>query len=129
MVTIEGPRFSTRAESRMFRSWGADIINMSIATEAALANEAGVPYAAIAMSTDYDCWKVEEEAVTAEAVIGHLHANVASAKAVLARVIPRIPTVPDSPEHRALDTAIMTDRSLWPASTVEELLPILSRFI
>jgi 5'-methylthioadenosine phosphorylase len=81
------------------------------------------------MITDYDCWKVEEEAVTAESVIAHLHANVSAAKSILARVIPRIPAVPDAPEHRALDTAIMTDRSLWPSSTVEELLPILSRFI
>jgi 5'-methylthioadenosine phosphorylase len=64
VVTIEGPRFSTRAESRMFRSWGADVINMSIAPECALANEAGLPYAAVAMSTDYDCWKEDEAPVT-----------------------------------------------------------------
>ena len=68
VVTIEGPRFSTRAESRMFRAWGADIINMSIATEAILANEAGIPYAAVAMSTDYDSWKDDEEAVTWDAI-------------------------------------------------------------
>ncbi len=69
VVTIEGPRFSTKAESKMFRAWGADIINMSIATEAALANEAGIPYAAVAMSTDYDCWKEDEEPVSWEAVL------------------------------------------------------------
>ncbi|MFB6320360.1 S-methyl-5'-thioadenosine phosphorylase [Saccharicrinis sp. FJH54] len=69
IVTIEGPRFSTRAESNMFRSWGADIINMSTAPEVILANEAGLPYAAIAMATDYDCWKTDEEPVTWQAVI------------------------------------------------------------
>ncbi len=69
VVTIEGPRFSTKAESHMFRSWGADVINMSIATEAALANEAGIPYAAVAMSTDYDCWKEDEAPVSWEEVL------------------------------------------------------------
>lgn len=68
LITIEGPRFSSRAESHMFRSWGADIINMSTAPEVALANEMGIPYAAIAMSTDYDCWREGEEAVSQEAV-------------------------------------------------------------
>ena len=76
VVTIEGPRFSTRAESRMFRSWGADIINMSIATEAIMANEQGVPYAAVAMSTDYDSWK-EDDAVTWEAILEVAQANAA----------------------------------------------------
>ena len=68
VITIEGPRFSTRAESCMFRTWGADIINMSIATETVLANEIGVPYAVIAMSTDYDSWRIDEEPVTWEAI-------------------------------------------------------------
>lgn len=69
VVTIEGPRFSTRAESHMFRGFGADVINMSIATEAILANEAQVPYAAVAMSTDYDCWKEDEAPVTWEEIL------------------------------------------------------------
>ena len=69
VVTIEGPRFSTRAESHMFRAWGADVINMTIATEAALAREAELPYAAVAMSTDYDCWKEDEAHVEWEAVL------------------------------------------------------------
>jgi 5'-methylthioadenosine phosphorylase len=68
VITIEGPRFSTRAESHMFRAWGADIINMSLATETVLANEAGVPYAAVAMATDYDSWKTDEAPVTWEAI-------------------------------------------------------------
>ncbi len=128
-VNMDGPAFSTRAESNANRQLGFDIIGMTNLPEAKLAREAEIALATLAMITDYDCWKVEEEAVTAESVIAHLHANVAAAKAVLARVIPRIPTVPDWPEHRALDTAIMTDRSIWPEKTVEELRPLLSRFI
>lgn len=76
IITIEGPRFSTRAESNMFRLWGADLINMSTAPEVSLANEAGIPYAAIAMSTDYDCWKTDEEAVSWEEVIKVFNENV-----------------------------------------------------
>jgi hypothetical protein len=76
VITIEGPRFSTKAESKMFRVWGADVINMSIAPEAALANEAKIPYAAVAMSTDYDCWKNDEAPVTWEAVLEIFKANV-----------------------------------------------------
>lgn len=76
VVSIEGPRFSTRAESNMFKMWGADIINMSIAPEAILANEIGLPYASVAMSTDYDCWKTDEEPVTWEAVLEIFNQNV-----------------------------------------------------
>ena len=90
VVTIEGPRFSTRAESRMFRAWGADIINMSIATEAALANEAGIPYAAIAMSTDYDCWKEDEEAVSWEAVLAVFKENARKVTTLLVEAIPLV---------------------------------------
>jgi 5'-methylthioadenosine phosphorylase len=90
VVTIEGPRFSTRAESRMFRSWGADIINMSIATEAALAREAGIPYAAVAMSTDYDCWKDDEEAVSWEAILAVFKGNADKVTSVLVEAIPLV---------------------------------------
>jgi len=90
VVTIEGPRFSTRAESRMFRSWGADVINMSVSTEAALAKEAGIPYAAIAMSTDYDSWAEGEEAVTWEAVLAVFKANAEKVTSLLVEAIPRI---------------------------------------
>lgn len=75
ILTIEGPRFSTRAESKMFRVWGADLINMSTAPEAMLANELEIPYTAIAMSTDYDCWKTDVEAVSMEAVFAVFKAN------------------------------------------------------
>ncbi|MDR2371042.1 MAG: S-methyl-5'-thioadenosine phosphorylase [Treponema sp.] len=90
VVTIEGPRFSTRAESNMFRLWGAAVINMSISTETALANEAGVPYAAVAMSTDYDCWKTGEEPVTWEAVLKVFSDNAARVTALLTEVVPKI---------------------------------------
>ena len=90
VITIEGPRFSTRAESKMFRAWGADLINMSIAPECALANEAGIPYAAVAMSTDYDCWKEDEEPVTWEAVLKIFSQNVEKVTNLLALTIPRI---------------------------------------
>ncbi len=86
VVTIEGPRFSTRAESRMFRLFGADVINMSIAPEAILANEAGIPYAAIAMSTDYDSWK-QEDLVTWEEILKVFHDNVGKVTSVLTSTI------------------------------------------
>ncbi|HOY38007.1 MAG: MTAP family purine nucleoside phosphorylase [Bacteroidales bacterium] len=76
VITIEGPRFSTRAESNMFRIWGADIINMSTAPEAILANEAAIPYAVVALSTDYDCWKTNEEPVSIEEVIHTFRTNI-----------------------------------------------------
>jgi 5'-methylthioadenosine phosphorylase len=90
VVTIEGPRFSTRAESRMFRAWGADIINMSIATETVLANEAGIPYGALAMSTDYDSWKNDEEPVTWEAISKVFAENAARVTTLLIEAIPQI---------------------------------------
>jgi 5'-methylthioadenosine phosphorylase len=90
LITIEGPRFSTRAESRMFRIWGADIINMSIAPEVILANELGIPYATIAMSTDYDCWKQDEVPVSWEEVIAVFKNNVSQVFRLLLDVIPKI---------------------------------------
>jgi 5'-methylthioadenosine phosphorylase len=90
MITIEGPRFSTRAESRMFRIWGADVINMSVAPEVTLANELGLPYAAIAMSTDYDCWKEDEDPVSWEEVIRVFNQNVNKVLMLLQEVIPGV---------------------------------------
>lgn len=87
IITIEGPRFSTRAESHMFRAWGADLINMSTAPEAILANEAEIPYAVIAMSTDYDCWKTGEDPVTWEAVIKVFNLNVLKVIKVISSAI------------------------------------------
>jgi 5'-methylthioadenosine phosphorylase len=90
VVTIEGNRFSTRAESHMFRAWGADVINMSVAPECILANEAGVPYAAVAMSTDYDCWKEDEAPVTWEDILKVFEANVEKVTRLLIKTIPEL---------------------------------------
>lgn len=90
VVTIEGPRFSTRAESRMFRAWGADVINMSIAPECALANEAGLPYATVAMSTDYDCWKEDEEPVTWDQIVAIFEQNVEKVVRLLVHTIAKL---------------------------------------
>ena len=87
VVTIEGPRFSSKAESHMFRQWGADIINMSTAPEVVLANELGLEYQAIAMSTDYDCWKEDEEPVTFEMVMKTMKENAVKVKKLLLEVI------------------------------------------
>ena len=90
VVTIEGPRFSTRAESKMFRIWGADVINMSTAPEAILANEAKIPYAAVAMSTDYDCWKEDEEMESWQEILKVFEKNADNMKKLLVNVIPKI---------------------------------------
>jgi len=90
VVTIEGPRFSTRAESKMYRVWGADVINMSIAPEVTLANEAGIPYAAVAMSTDYDCWKEDEDPVTWNEILEVFNKNADNVIKLLVNVISKI---------------------------------------
>lgn len=90
VITIEGPRFSTRAESRMFRSWGGDVINMSTAPECILANELGIPYAAVAMATDYDCWKEDETSVSWEEILTVFGKNVHNVINILLKVIPAI---------------------------------------
>ena len=87
VITIEGPRFSTRAESRMFRVWGADVVNMSLAPEVILANEAGIPYAAVAISTDYDCWKTDEAPVEWSEVLKIFETNVRNVKNLLLQTI------------------------------------------
>ncbi len=90
VVTIEGPRFSTRAESNMFRALGADVVNMSIAPEAILANEAGLQYAGVAMSTDYDCWKIDEEPVTWQEISRIMEMNAETVKRLIQRTIENI---------------------------------------
>jgi len=127
-VNMDGPAFSTRAESEINRKLGCDVVGMTNVPEAKLAREAEIALATVAMVTDYDCWKVEEEPVTAEMVVGHLLSNAETAKRVIAAAVPRIPTEPTWPEHRALDAAIFTDRKLWPEETARQLEPILDRF-
>lgn len=127
-VNMDGPAFSTRAESELNRRHGFDVIGMTNFPEAKLAREAEIALATIALITDYDCWKVEEEPVSAEAVFGHLLANAETAKKILARVIPQIPTEPNWPEHSALKAALTTARELWPRRTIEKLGPILAGY-
>ena len=128
-VNMDGPAFSTRAESELNRRNGFDVIGMTNLPEAKLAREAEIALATMAMITDYDCWKVEEEPVSAQTVIGHLMANAETAKKVLVDLIPRLPVEANWPEHSALDSALVTERRLWPAATVKKLEPILGRFL
>jgi 5'-methylthioadenosine phosphorylase len=128
-VNMDGPAFSTRAESELNRRNGFDVIGMTNLPEAKLAREAEIALATMAMITDYDCWKVEEEPVSVQTVIGHLIANAETARKVLVDVIPRVPMEPNWPEHSALDSALVTERGLWPARTVKKLKPILRRFL
>lgn len=127
-VNMDGPAFSTRAESHANWQLGFDVIGMTNLPEAKLAREAEMAMASIAFVTDYDCWKTDEEPVSVETVIGHLIANAETAKQILAAVIPRLPPAPDWPEHRALDTALITARAIWPPATLEKLRVILERF-
>src|SRR5205085_958484 len=127
-VNMDGPAFSTRAESELNRKHGFDVIGMTNLPEAKLAREAEIALATMAMITDYDCWKVEEEPVSAQTVFGHLTANADTAKKILLDAIPRVPEEPDWPEHTALDAALTTERKLWPEATIRKLGPILKRF-
>jgi 5'-methylthioadenosine phosphorylase len=128
-VNMEGPAFSTRAESLTNHRLGYDVIGMTNLGEARCAREAEIAYATMAMITDYDCWKVDEAHVTVEMVVANLMKNAATAQAIIARAIPRIPAEPNWPCHSALQNAIMTDRKLWPKQTVAELRPILAKYL
>ena len=128
-VNMEGPAFSTRAESSTNHKLGYDVIGMTNLGEAKCAREAEIAYATMAMITDYDCWKADEAHVTVEMVIANLMKNAATAKAIVAKVIPQIPAKPDWPCHSALKNAIMTDKKCWPKKTVTELKPILAKYL
>jgi 5'-methylthioadenosine phosphorylase len=128
-VNMEGPAFSTRAESTANHKAGFDVIGMTNLGEAKCAREAEIAYATMAMVTDYDCWKVDEAHVTVEMVIANLQRNAATAKAILTTVIPTLPTKANWPCHDALRSAIMTEKSLWPKATQRCLKPIISRYI
>src|SRR5437773_6791370 len=104
-VNMDGPAFSTRAESEFNHRNGFDVIAMTNLPEAKLAREAEIAFATMAMITDYDCWKVEEEPVSAQTVLSHLLANAETAKKIIVSVVPQMPTEPNWPEHFALDTA------------------------
>ena len=128
-VNMEGPAFSTRAESLRNQKLGFDVIGMTNLGEARCAREAEISYATLALVTDYDCWKVEEEPVSVKTVIANLQKNTTSAKEIIRKVISKIPTAPAWPSQKSLDHAIMTTMSDWPSETVERLRPIIGRFL
>jgi 5'-methylthioadenosine phosphorylase len=128
-VCIEGPQFSTLAESRLYRSWGADVVGMTNLQEAKLAREAELCYATLAMVTDYDCWHPEHDAVTADAVMAVLGRNVATARAVLRGVVRRLPQPRECECAHALRHALLTAPELVPDAVKRELAPIVGRYI
>jgi 5'-methylthioadenosine phosphorylase len=128
-VNMEGPAFSTRAESVANHKAGFDVIGMTNLGEAKCSREAEIGYATMAMVTDYDCWKGDEEHVTVEMVIENLQKNAATAKKVITSVLSQIPKAPNWPCHSALKNAIMTDRKFWPKKTVTELRPLLAKYL
>lgn len=127
-VTIEGPRFSTKAESKVFRSWGMDIIGMTTTPEAQLAREAEMSYAVMAHVTDYDVWHTSEEAVTVDAVVRMLHRNAETAKQAVVSAIAALAQAGPSPQAHALQDAIITSRSAIPMSVVERLHVLLGKY-
>ncbi|NQY91414.1 MAG: S-methyl-5'-thioadenosine phosphorylase [Deltaproteobacteria bacterium] len=126
-VCIQGPAFSTRAESRLFRSWGGDVVGMTNLPEARLAREAELCFATLALATDYDCWREEEAAVDAGSIMEVLAANAAVARDVVARVAGSYDPRPGCDCQRVLDTALVSDRSMAPAETNEKLALLLER--
>jgi 5'-methylthioadenosine phosphorylase len=128
-LCIEGPNFSTRAESRIFRSWGVDIIGMTNISEARLAREAEICYATIALATDYDCWHEEHDDVSVEAVVALIKQNVATAKNIIKQAVADIARERTCPCATALEFAIMTDRSLIPAATRAKLQVVMGKYL
>ncbi len=126
-VNMEGPAFSTRAESILNQKAGLDVIGMTNLGEARCAREAEIAYATMAMVTDYDCWKEDGDHVTIEMVVQNLQRNADQAKRIVTLAIPKIPEKPGCSCHSALQNAILTDRKLWPAKTKLRLKAILKR--
>ncbi len=127
-LCMEGPAFSTRAESNVYRKWGMDIIGMTNLQEAKLAREAEICYATMAMVTDYDCWHEEEEDVTVDAIIQNLMKNAALAKKIVQTVVPRIVATRTCVCANALQFALLTDRSLIPAATKQKLALLVGKY-
>ena len=128
-VNMEGPAFSTKAESNTYRKLGFDIVGMTSLPEAKLCREAELCYQAMSMITDYDCWHESEEDVNVEMLLGHLRANTERAKLILQSLIPAIPEQRPCSCGDALSTALMMDRSMVPTETIERLGPIVSRYL
>jgi len=129
LVVMEGPQFSTLAESEENRRRGHDLIGMTALPEAKLAREAEIAYATLALVTDYDCWHPNHDAVTVEAVVKVLLANAALAQAIVRGLIPLIGEGFDSPAHHALATSIITDRKVIPAEKLQQVALLVGRYI
>jgi 5'-methylthioadenosine phosphorylase len=127
-LCMEGPAFSSRAESNLYRQWGMDVIGMTNATEAKLAREAEIAYVSVAMVTDYDCWHEAHDAVTVEEIIGNLTHNAENAAKVVATTVKLMPKDLPCAAHRALRHAIITDRKAVPAETLKKLEPIVGKY-
>lgn len=128
-VCIEGPQFSTRAESDLYRSWGATVIGMTNFPEARLAREAELPYATVALVTDYDCWRREEAGVSVDQVIAVLKKNVGVAQAILRRVADRLPDPEMSSASRALQHALITAPDRISPEAKQKLAPLIGRYL
>lgn len=128
-LCMEGPQFSTRAESHMYRQWGADVIGMTNWQEAKLAREAELCFASLALVTDYDCWKSDAEHVVIEEVLRILAANAHLAQRAVAGVASRLPAARTCPCASALQNAIITNPKLIPAETRERLAPLIGRYV
>jgi 5'-methylthioadenosine phosphorylase len=127
-VCMEGPQFSTKAESNLYRSWGMDVVGMTNLQEAKLAREAEICYATVAMVTDYDCWHPEHDSVTVDQIVAVLNKNAENACSVVRRAVAAMPKQHSCKCDQALATAIMTDRSNIPAATLERLRPIIGKY-
>ena len=129
LVCIEGPAFSTLAESNLYRRWGMDIVGMTSLQEAKLSREAEICYAALALVTDYDCWHEDESEVTVETVVLNLNKNISHAKKILQTIVPRIPDGRACVCATALEKAIMTDASAIAEETRRKLGIILDKYL
>jgi len=128
-ITIEGPRFSTRAESNAYRAWGMSIIGMTTCPEAFLAREAEICYAVMAHVTDYDVWHLSEEPVTVEMVVRTLHSNTRLAQAGIVRALALLPEPRNCTCKDALRDAVITVRASIPAETLSQLSPLVQRYL
>ena len=128
-VCMEGPQFSTLAESQLYRSWGMDIIGMTNLQEAKLAREAEICYSTLALVTDYDCWHPEHDSVTVDMIVGNLLANASMAQRIIAEAVSRVPDVRSCECATALQTAIITRPDAIPAQTKRDLAPIIGKYI
>jgi len=130
-INIEGPAFSTLAESQTYRKWGMDVVGMTQMNEAKLAREAEICYATLAMVTDFDCWYEEEtgSTVSAEMILENIHKNVETAKNIIKHAVKFIPETHECECSNALANSLVTDKSMWPQEIVNKLGPIIEKYL